>query len=35
LLGAFKASVGLPPSSRQEAVRRISIAEMRHSLGFK
>jgi hypothetical protein len=35
LLSAFRASVGLPPSSRQEAVRRISIAEMRHSLGFK
>jgi hypothetical protein len=35
LLSAFRASVGLPPSSRQEAVHRISIAEMRHSLGFK
>ena len=35
LLGAFKASVGVPPASRQETARRISIAEMRHSLGFK
>ena len=35
LLSAFKASVGVPPASRQETVRRISIADMRHSLGLK
>jgi hypothetical protein len=35
LLSAFKASVGLPPASRQEAVRRISFADLRHSFGLR